>query len=351
VVIVPTGYNEERAESGHPTIYTVAERAGVSIATVSRAVANSPSVRPRTRERVRQAARELGWQAPHERPAREGATRTLALVFHDIDGPFYLEVVRAVEFAAAERGYHVTILAAGARRGQASAVELVGKVDGMIVMPTALSDEEIGRLQRRVVPLVLVNHAARQPGPGVDTILTMNREGAYQATDHLLSHGYGRVALIAGPVDSTEAHEREEGYRQALTRYALPFDDTLVVRGDFRQPGGYAAMNRLLAIPTPPRAVFVANDEMAFGALEAIKGRGLRIPEDVAVAGFDDIPLAAHLRPALTTVRQPLKDVARLAVERLLARLAGDRAAPETMALLATLVLRRSCGCGTADHA
>jgi len=342
--------NEEQVGSSRPTIYTVAARAGVSIATVSRALANNPSVRPHTRERVRKAARDLGWQPPHERPAKEGTTRTLALVFHDIDGPFYLEVVRAVEIAAAGRGYHVTIYGAHARRGRASgsAVELLGKVDGMIVMPTALSDEEIERLRRRDVPLVLVNHAARLPG--VDTILTMNREGAYQATGHLLSHGYGRVALIAGPADSSEAQEREEGYRQALTRYAIPFDETLVVRGDFRQPGGHAAMNRLLAMSARPRAVFAANDEMAFGALEAIKGQGLRIPEDIAVAGFDDIPLAAHLRPALTTVRQPLQDVARLAVERLLARLGGDRAPAETFALLATLALRRSCGCGAAGN-
>jgi len=175
----------------------------------------------------------------------------------------------------------------------------------MIVMPTALSDEEIERLRRWDIPLVLVNHAARLPG--VDTILTMNREGAFQATGHLLAHDYGRVALIAGPADSSEAQEREEGYRQALTQYAIPFDETLVVLGDFRQPGGYAAMNRLLAMPMPPRAVFVANDEMAFGALEAIKGRGLRIPDDIAVIGFDDIPLAAHLRPAPTTVRQPCR--------------------------------------------
>jgi len=342
--------NQEQAGSSRPTIYTVAARAGVSIATVSRALTNHPGVRPHTRERVRQAARELDWQVPHERSMQEGTTRTLALVFHDIDGPFYLEVVRAVEIAAAARGYHVTIHGAHARRGRASgsAAELLGKVDGMIVMPTALSDEEIGWLQRRDVPLVLVNHAARLPG--VDTILTMNREGAYQATGHLLSHGYSHVALIAGPADSSEAQEREEGYRQALTQYAIPFDEALVIRGDFRQPGGHAAMNHLLTLPEPPRAVFAANDEMAFGALEAIKGRGLRIPEDVAVAGFDDIPLAAHLRPALTTVRQPLQDVARLAVERLLARLAGDHAPSETFALLATVALRRSCGCATANH-
>ncbi len=342
--------NEEQVESSRPTIYTVAARAGVSIATVSRAFTTNPGVRPHTRDRVRQAARDLGWQAPHERPTHGGTTRTLALVFHDIDGPFYLEVVRTVEVVAAGRGYHVTIFGSHARQGRApgSTAELRGKVDAMIVMPTALSDEEIERLRRWDIPLVLVNHAARLPG--VDTILTMNREGAFQATGHLLAHDYGRVALIAGPADSSEAQEREEGYRQALTQYAIPFDETLVVLGDFRQPGGYAAMNRLLAMPMPPRAVFVANDEMAFGALEAIKGRGLRIPDDIAVIGFDDIPLAAHLRPALTTVRQPLQDVARLAVERLLARLAGDRAPSETFALLATLVLRRSCGCATADH-
>jgi len=218
----------------------------------------------------------------------------------------------------------------------------------MIVMPTALSDEEIERLRRWDIPLVLVNHAARLPG--VDTILTMNREGAFQATGHLLAHDYGRVALIAGPADSSEAQEREEGYRQALTQYAIPFDETLVVLGDFRQPGGYAAMNRLLAMPMPPPrglrrqrrdGVRRARGHQGPGVAYPGRHRGHRLRRH---SPGGPSPARAHDRASA------VQDVARLAVERLLARLAGDRAPSETFALLATLVLRRSCGCATADH-
>jgi LacI family transcriptional regulator len=341
--------NTEPAESEIPTIYTVAERAGVSIATVSRALSGGSHVRPETRERVRRAAAELGWQPPHARRIESGTTRTLALVFPDVDGPFYAEVVRAVEIAAGEHGYHVAIYGTRARGDNhlLAIWRLLAKIDGMIVMTTALTDDEIRKVHQRGVPLVLLSHAARIPS--VDVILTMNREGAHLATVHFLEHGYKRIALIAGPLDSPDASEREDGYRQALREHGVPIEEELLVRGDFRQPGGYQAMNQLLQLAQPPRAVFAANDEMAFGALEAIKAHGLRIPEDIAIIGFDDIPLAAHLRPSLTTVRQPVRDFARVAVERLVTRLAGGGGSPETLVLPAILVIRRSCGCRPAD--
>lgn len=346
---------QSRAHVERPTIYTVAERAGVSIATVSRALAGHPSVRPDTRERVLHAARQLGWEPPS---GRNAPSRSLALVFPNLDGPFYLEVVRAVEAVAGEKGYHVSILGTRTRAGRSGGTDveafeavarLLGKSDGMIVTATALAPDDLHRLRRRGVPVVALGGTADATTGDGDRVLTTNYEGAYAATVHLLGHGYRHIALIAGPDTSPEARERERGYRAALAAHGLAVDEGLVIGADFRQPGGYAAMERLLDLAEPPRAVFAANDEMALGVIEAIKGHGLRVPGDVAVAGFDDVPLAAHVHPALTTVRQPLREFARVAVERLVARIGGDGRPPETLVLPAMLVPRHSCGCDGAS--
>jgi LacI family transcriptional regulator len=180
-------------------IYTVAKRAGVSIATVSRALSNDSRVTQATRERVEAAATELGWEPPHARSQSAGATRTLALVFPDIVGPFYVEVVRAVEHAAHDAGYHITIYGTSVRGAHqlVSSLEFVSKIDGMIVMTTALTDGEIYQLHSRGLPLVLLGRSA--PVPSLDVIQTTNFDGAHMATAHLIRHGHRRIAFIAGP--------------------------------------------------------------------------------------------------------------------------------------------------------
>ena len=280
------------------------------------------------------------------RPNRSSsATQTLALVFPDIVGPFYVEVVRAVERAAHEAGYHITIYGTSVRGAHQllSSFEFVSKIDGMIVMTTALTDDEIRRLHSRGLPMVLLGRSA--PVPSLDVIQTTNFDGAHMATVHLIRHGHRRIAFIAGPPDSPDASDRAAGYREALSEHQIHFDPALFVRGDFRQPSGSRAVATLLESSETPSAVFAANDEMATGAVQALRERGFNVPADVAVIGFDDIPLAAHMLPTLTTVRQPLQEFGTIAVQRLAAQISRETSSAETVVLPAALVLRQSCGC------
>jgi len=328
-----------------PTIYTVAEKAGVSIATVSRVLNNSPKVKEETRAKVLRVVEELGYQpSASARGLALKRTEIIALIFPDISGPFYSEVIRGVESEASQHNYNLLIYGTYGKATKGRFLRLLPtRVDGLILMTRSVEDEYIFYLHRRQIPFVLLD---REIGEiEVDCVLTNNAEGAYKAVEHLLQHGHQQVAFIAGPADSPDSNARFEGYRQALQDHGLPVLAHLVERGDFLQPGGYQAMNRLLDRPDPPSAVFVANDEMAIGAIEAVRGRGLRVPDDVAIVGFDDIQMAPYVQPPLTTVRQPIREFGALAVQMLLRRIENPEAEAKTIVLPTQLVIRRSCGC------
>jgi LacI family transcriptional regulator len=178
-----------------------------------------------------------------------------------------------------------------------------------------------------------------------DSICPDNVGGATQMTAHLIGHNYRRIALITGPEMQSHALDRESGYRQALETHGLPYAPALVIAGDFDERSGYAAMQQLLQQHPPPEAVFAANDQMAIGALAAIHESGLRVPEDIALVGFDDIEPARYLQPPLTTVHQDIVGQGQLAVRMLLDRMNDPNAPAETRVLPTDLVLRRSCGC------
>jgi len=328
-----------------PTIYTVAEKAGVSIATVSRVLNNSPKVKEETRAKVLRVMEELGYQpSASARGLALNKTEIIALIFPDISGPFYSEVIRGVESEVSQHNYNLLIYGTYGKASSARFLRLLPtRVDGLILMTRSVEDEYIFYLHQRHIPFVLLDREIDEIE--ADCILTNNVDGAYKAVEHLLQHGYQQVAFISGPADSPDSNARFEGYRQALQNHGLPLRPQLVEQGDFLQPGGHQAMSRLLDQANLPLAVFVANDEMAIGAIEAVRGRGLSVPDDVAIIGFDDIQMAPYVQPPLTTVRQPIREFGVLAVQMLLRRINDPEAEAETIVLPTQLVIRRSCGC------
>ena len=331
-----------------PTIKQVAARAGVSTATVSRALAGFNSVSEELNERVREAVRALNYHPNRiARNLRIRTTRTIGVVISDIQNPFFTSLLRGIEDVlqaadymlllgnsdenmAREQIYLTTLRAEGAA--------------GIIFTPT--SDEAADYLQILNVkaPLVAIDRAPR--GLLIDTITVANSEGAHTAVRHLISLGHRRIGMIGGPAHLSTAYERLAGYEQALAEANLQVSPDLIQHADFRQAGGYNAMHSLLELHTPPAAVFVANNLMTLGAFQAINERGLRIPTDIAVVGFDDMPWALSLQPPLTAVAQPTYEMGVTAARLLLSRIQEPERSVRQVVLETRLMVRASCGGG-----
>jgi DNA-binding LacI/PurR family transcriptional regulator len=323
----------------------VAALAGVSRATVSRVVNGSPKVSPVVRAQVERAVAKLGY-VPN-RAARSLVTRradSVALVVSEpharfFSEPFFAGMVRGVSAALAETGVQLLLLIAqdlpdrpGGRpggppdppgRGRLERYVVGGHVDGVLLASLHGDDPLPGTLERAGVPAVLVGRpAGAAPASYVDAD---NRGGAGKAVGHLARRGRRRIATITGPLDMGVGLDRLEGYRDGLAAAGLAGTGDLVETGDFTEEGGAAAMGRLLARPGDPvDAVFAASDLMAAGALRALRAAGRRVPEDVAVVGFEDSAVARYAQPPLTTVRQPIEEMGRQATRLLLAQVAGD---------------------------
>lgn len=342
------------------TIYEVAQRSGVSTATVSRVMADGKGFSEATRERVRATAAELGWVPSG--PARGLASKragVVGLLFPDLgqsgeaeeESPLYADqVIRGAERAATSAGDAVMIAATRTASGRDLAFSVAGKTDGVVVMARSLSEADITALSRSVPVVVL---ADRYAGDGPDFVGADNRSGSREITTHLIEvHGHTDLAFLAGPPDSPDSGERFEGFCEALWQAGLPVPGEPAATGGFTEVGGRQAVAALLAGERgsvgggrAPRAIVCGNDEMAIGALLALRAKRLRVPADVAVTGFDDIAAAHHVRPGLTTVRQPMRDLGEQSVRMLLDRIA-DPAAPRQSVILPTkTVIRRSCGC------
>jgi LacI family transcriptional regulator len=335
------------------TIYEVAQRSGVSTATVSRVMTGGKGFSPATRERVQATAAELGWVPSG--PARGLASRragVVGLLFPDLglsgdtedESPLYVDqVIRGAERAATSAGDAVLIAATRTASGRELAFSVAGKTDGLVVMARSLSEPDIAVLARSVPVVVLANHYL-QDGP--DFVGADNRSGCREITAHLIQvHAYTDLAFLAGPDDSPDSEERFAGFCEALREAGLAVPAGPAATGGFTETGGRQAVAALLADGRRPRAVVCGNDEMAIGALTALRAARLRVPADVAVTGFDDISAAHHVRPALTTVRQPMRELGERSVRMLLARI-SDPAAPRRSVVLPTeTVIRRSCGC------
>jgi LacI family transcriptional regulator len=335
------------------TIYEVAKRSGVSTATVSRVMSEGKGFSAATGERVRATAAELGW-VPNG-PARGLASRRtgiVGLIFPDLGGSGHAEeesalyvdqVIRGAERAATSAGDAVLIAATQSASGRKLAFSLAGKVDGLVILARSLPDDDVIALSKVVPVVMLANQLA---STGADCVEADNRGGSRAMTAHLIRvHGYTELAFVAGPPQSPDSDQRFAGFRNALRRAGLPVPDHPAARGDFTEAGGAGAVRVLIADGRTPRAVVCGNDEMALGALTELRAARIRVPGDVAVTGFDDISAGRHIRPALTTVRQPMRELGERSVRLLLERIADRHRERQSVLLPTGVVIRRSCGC------
>lgn len=325
------------------TIKDVARAAGVSVATVSRALNGAENVLPHTRQRIVDIARELRY-APSG-AARSLITRrtdTVGALLPDLHGEFFSELIRGIDQAARARGLHLLLSSSHDDATEAAAAlrAMNGRVDGLIVMSPHADDDFLSQNLPPNLPAVLLNSGLQRPAQRVFAI--DNFGGARAMTEHLVASGRRRIAFLGGPVANFEARERERGYRAGLP----PGVPAWLLDGDFSEAGGQRAAAQLLALPAAerPDAVFAANDIMAIGLLGTLVAAGLRVPEDIALAGFDDIPIARYVSPALTTIHVPIADLGIDALDALADRLETHDADATTTVMPVQLVVRRSCG-------
>jgi LacI family transcriptional regulator len=328
------------------TMNDVARVAKVSIATVSHVINGTRFVSAERAERVHAAMRELGYTPDATaRSLRVGRTDTIGLVIPDTSNPFFAALARWIEEAGFESGY-TTILANSNERPDREhryVSTLVSKrVDGLILAPSRGDHGTLTRLLESAgIPVVVVDRDASLPN--ADIVVYDNEGGSEEATRYLIELGHKDIACVAGPADATTAAERVQGFRQALGEAGLLLSESAVVESDFHFWGGRQATARLLDGGVRFTALFAANDLMAAGAIRELNARGKSVPYDVSVIGFDDAPLSEMISPALTTMRQPLQDMAHTAVSLLLNRLRGtDGTAPVRRVLPTSLVIRES---------
>lgn len=315
-----------------PTIRDVAARAGVSHQTVSRVLNGDRRVIAPTRDRVLAAVGALDY-VPNgiARSLSSNRTQTLGVVASDIAGYAVGQLVAGVEAAARRHGYFVLIggsrVGDDADRGAHLRLMLERGVDGLILAWPSLPPDEDGPLAWAAARAPLVTATSRVDLPGIGTISIDNRRGSREATRHLMAAGHAAIATIAGPARWRAAEARLQGYRDALAAAGLPPNPALVERADDWEPdSGQAAAARLLASGARFTALFAQSDLLALGALTALRAAGRRVPEEVSVVGFDDVPVARHLDPPLTTMHQPMQELGALAVDLLIERLARPRA-------------------------
>jgi len=322
-----TGRKGRRQDSRRrPTVKDVAALAGVSVATVSRALNGVQSVDPTLGARVLGAARDLGYRRDGlARGLRRQVNTVFGMLIPDIENPFFTSMVRGAEDAA-YRGGHLLMLCntdENVEKEKAYIDVLIGQsVAGLLLVAADEEHSDVGPLIEWGTPVVAVDRPGHQHP--IDAVLVDNIAGSHQATHWLIGQNYTRIATIAGPERTTTGLERLMGYRQALVAAGIPLRDDLVVHGDFHVEGGYRAASQLLDQDPAPEAIFVANNQMTVGAIAAMTDRDLEVPADVAIACFDQLPTAVRWRDAIATIEQPAYDMGRVAVEILLRRIAGD---------------------------
>ena len=323
------------------TIKDVARRANVSVATVSRALNGHVNVADAVRRRVANVASELRYTPHHAaRSLSSRRTHTIGVVLPDLHGEFFSELMRGIDGVARERGLHLLVSSYhGHPEDQVTALRAMrGRVDGLLVMsPSVSSADCLDEHLLASLPSVLMN--SHSSTPGCRTVSVDNHGGARAMVRHLVTCGYRRIAFIAGPKDNFEAHERQRGYEDALVETGLD-SARWVIPGDFDEASGHQAGRLLLDAHDRPDAVFAANDMMALGCLFALNQAGVRVPDDIALAGFDDIPLARYVHPALTTMRVDISELGARAMRLLLDSPSGDAVA--TLPLATELIARDS---------
>ena len=338
------------------TIYEVAKRAGVGIGTVSRVINKSPHITEKTKQKVIDAIRELNYQ-PHTvaQSLARRRTNSIGCIIPFFTGYFYIELLRGIQRELTKCRQELILYSVDSMIKKETFFDNVLKdrrVDGILLVSLEISDHYAEQFLDRNLPIVLVDSFHQK----LDSIKVDNIDGAYRATTHLIRLGYDKIGMIDGQLKSVPARLRFEGFKKALADHHRDFDEHFFVPCDFtdeadgfNKEGGYTAMTRFLDMGHAcPRAVFVSSDIQAVGAIKAIQERSMRIPEDIAVVGFDDIEIAEHI--GLTTMKQPTMQMGQLAVERLFKRVAGENGSRFTIELGTELVIRNSCGFRSAQH-
>lgn len=333
------------------TIYDVARKAGVSVATVSRIINNKGEVSPKTKAGVLQVMEELDYHpTPAARTLKKKGTGLIGLIVPDLSNQFFSLTARGVQDRAKEESYHV-VLCNGDNDPDTELeyLKLMERryVDGLIFVRDITAahvskkvDSYVMSLRKKGYPLVI--HGVPPADCSVDSIVSEEFLASQQVVEHLIDIGHTRIGLVGGAFSKGVVPQRVKAYEDVLSNHHLLLDSTLIVEGDGAQAGGYKAARLLLNRSDRPSAIFAINDMVALGVYLAAEELGLVIPKDLAVVGFDDIPLASMIKPRLSTVSHPKQEIGRLAADLLIARIKGDQSPPKLLQLQSKLVIRES---------
>ena len=330
-------------------INEIARVAGVSIATVSRALNNNGSVKEETRQKIQRIARELNYKPnPIARGLSRKKTDTIGVILPEMVDEFFTEIIRGIDEEAYRTNNYVMVASSYSQRNIVETLlEFMGsgRVDGLILMIPQINDDVSTLIYKSKRPIVLLNNNIKNNK--FVSFNINNFQGAYNVVEHLIGHGYQNIAIIQGPEGNIDADERYRGYLQALKNHNLPVQNSLIIPGEFNIKSGYYGFIRLMSQPEKPDAIFTANDMMALGVYEAARTSNIKIPQDVAVVGFDDIFLSRLLSPRLTTIHVPIVELGRKSMRYLL-KMINNQVDPKKSyceELTTGLVIGGSCGC------
>ena len=333
-------------QTKNATMQDVADLAKVSKTTVSHILNETRPVSEEKRQRVLNAMKELGYH-PNilARSLRKNETGTIGLIVPNSANPFYAEVSRGVESLSFDEGYNVILCNSDRNLEKEIAYTklLINKrVDGILFVGAWVGEQtqHLHDIHEQGIPLAVVDRFV--PDIDIDSVRTDNHLGGWLATSHLIGLGHKRISCIGGTPEFTPNAERIIGYQKAMRDAGIPIDDNLIVRTNFQFEGGHSAAQQLLSRDNRPTAIFACNDLMAIGAMRAASDLGLRIPEDISIVGFDDIQMAQHTCPQLTTISQPMVEMGKLATEMLLERIGNANTVQRIRILEPKLIVRQS---------
>ncbi len=327
------------------TMADIAEVAEVSKMTVSRVLNNRPGVSEDTRQRILEVSHRLGYTLQSQVPMDD--SKVIALLIPNYPTIYLGELLRGISTAAEQLNcglmlYTETMFEQAAHPDNNLSPLRTGLVDGVVMVVPRDFEEIVGSLNRYELPFVIIDHRSETPDEA--SVTATNRKGMLEATRYLLALGHRRIGFITGRMDIVCSHDRLQGYQEGLSEVGLPFDEDLVFEGDFLQPSGFKQTKKLLELDTPPTAILVSNDMMAYGALEATRVFGLTAGKDISIIGFDDVFLSSQTYPPLTTVRQPLVDMGEVALDMLVDLIQDRRVLNSRRELSTELIVRESTG-------
>lgn len=329
------------------TIKDVARASGVSYATVSRVLSGYEFVKDSTRDRVMEAVERLGYVAnPQARSLVSGRSQIIGLLVPNLDTGYVATITQGIDEELARVNYDVMLYTTHRHPGKESffvSTIANGLTEGLLLIAPMFPTSYLDTLREQNFPYVLIDQADATENSSV--VEATNWQGAFEATRYLNQLGHTRIAFIQGSLEVRSAVDRFRGYQAALVDCNIPFREELVLKGDYQQQTGYENAKKLLqSVDPPPTAIFASNDLSAFGAMAAVRESGLHIPDDISVIGFDDIPQASFVYPKLTTVRQPLEEMGRVAVKMLLEQIEDQSRPPQRILMATQLIIRDSCG-------